>query len=121
MARKTSSQHDSRAKRYDLHFPVYFREVDSPTWLAGTTENISYSGVLFHCPASLALETTLELRLQVAVNSEGIGPAEIRSKGVVVRLEERNSPETPNALAVAMHDCRIVRPPAFNGGPVGNA
>lgn len=121
MARKTPSQQDARAKRYALHFPVYFRELDSPTWLEGTTENISYSGVLFQSPASLALETTLELRLQVAVSSEGSGPAEIRSKGVVVRLEQRNLPETPIALAVAMHDCRIVRPPSFNGSPVGNA
>src|SRR5208282_6291599 len=116
MARKTSSQndgkrranpppHDGRAKRYALHIPVHFRAVDSPTWLEGTTENISYTGVLFQSSLPLALETTLELRLQVKVGTEGSGPAEIRSKGVVVRLEQRLGPENPISLAVAMRDC----------------
>lgn len=123
MSRKTTSQHNGRAKRFALRFPVYFRSPDSSTWLEGTTENISYTGVLFHSfsPSPLALETTLELRLQITVAAQGKDPAEIRGKGVVVRLESKGVPETPVALAVAMRDCRIVRLPAIEAGPVGNA
>jgi len=121
MAHKTSSQHDGRAKRYGLHLPVYFRELGSPSWLEGTTENISYTGALFQSSARLALETTLELRLEVAAATAGRDPAEIRGKGVVVRLEQRNVSETTIALAVAMHDCRIVRRTSVGGSPVGNA
>ena len=121
MVRKISQKRNGRAKRFLLRFPVYYREVDSPTWLEGTTENISCTGVLFHSTSPFALESTLELRLQVTVASEVRDPAEIRCKGVVVRMEQRDVPETPVALAVAMRDVRLVRQPAFGGTPVGNA
>jgi hypothetical protein len=121
MASKTSSQHNGRAKRFALRFPVYYRLPDSATWMEGTTENISYTGVLFHCYSSLALKSTLELRLQITVAAECRVPAEIRGKGLVVRMEQRGVPETPVALAVAMRDCRIVRLPAMSESPVGNA
>ena len=99
MTSRTSHQNSARARRFALHLPVYFRELDSPTWLEGTTENISYTGVLFLSSSPLAPETTLELRLQVAMGTKGRDPAEIRCKGAVVRLEQRNVPETPIALA----------------------
>jgi hypothetical protein len=121
MSSKISAQSNSRAKRFALRFPVYFREPDSPTWLEGTTENISHTGVLFHSPSALELECTLELRLQITVAAEGKDPAEIRGKGVVVRKEQKGVPDTPVTLAVAMRDCRIVRRPSISGTPVGNA
>jgi len=121
MTRKISAQQSGRAKRFALHFPVYFRELDSSTWMEGTTENISYTGVLFHSPSPLALESTLEIRLQVTVAADGKDPAEIRGKGVVVRMEQRDVPQIPVALAVAMRDCRIVRRPPMGGTSVGNA
>jgi len=118
MATRISAQPTTRAQRFALRFPVYFRELDSPTWIEGTTENISYTGVLFQSSSSLALESKLELRVQVMVGHEGKNPAEIHCKGVVVRLEQRDVPKTHTALAVAMHGSRIVRP--FNKHPVGN-
>ena len=121
MARKTSRKRDGRAERFSLRFPVHFREPNSPIWFEGTTENISCTGVLFYSSAPLALESTLELRLQVTVAAEVKVPAEIRCKGVVVRMEQRDAPETPVALAVAIRDSRIVRQPSFSGSPVGNA
>lgn len=123
MSRKTTSQHNGRAKRFALRFPVYFRPPDSPTWLEGMTENISYTGVLFHSesPSLLEVESTVELRLQIAVAAQGQDPAEIRGKGVVVRLERKGVPEIPVVMAVAMRDCRIVRRPSVETGSVGSA
>ena len=120
MAPRILAQPTIRARRFPLHFPVYFRELDSPTWIEGTTENISYTGVLFQSSSSLVPESKLELRVQVTVNDEGRNPAEIHCKGVVVRLEQRDVPKTPIALAVAMHGSRIVRQPPFNKRPVRN-
>jgi c-di-GMP-binding flagellar brake protein YcgR len=121
MARRISRQHADRATRFALRFPVYFRELDSLTWLEGTTENISYTGMLFLSSSPLPPETTLELRLQLAVGTQGRDPTEIRCKGAVVRLEQRNVPETPIALAVAIRDYHIVRGHLFNESPAGNA
>ena len=114
MAYRNPQKQPGRAQRFPLHFPVYFRQPNNLTWSEGTTENISYTGVLFHSTSPLALECTIELRLQVKA------AVEIRGKGVVVRLERRDVPETPITLAVAMRDVRIVRKPPFSGGPVGN-
>jgi len=43
MGTKPSQQNTERARRFALHLPVYFRQPQSPTWLEGTTENISYA------------------------------------------------------------------------------
>jgi hypothetical protein len=120
MASRTSDQQTGRARRYALRFPVYFRELDSPTWIEGRTENISHTGVLFQSSSSLALESKIELRVQVTVGPGSRGPAEIHCKGVVVRLEQRNVPKTSLALAVAMRGSRIVRQPEFNQRAAGN-
>lgn len=99
----------ARAKRYGLRVPIYFRELGDLTWLEGITENVSHSGVLFQSASALPLNTTLELRLQVTTPGKGKRPAEIRGKGVVVRVKQKDLPDTAAALAVAMRDCRISR------------
>jgi len=121
MTPRISVQHGLRARRFALRFPVYFREPDSSTWLEGTTENISYTGMLFLSSSPLALETTLELRLQLVLGTKARDPAEIRCRGTVVRLEQRMEPKTPIALGVAIRDYRIVSQYSFKGSPVGNA
>jgi hypothetical protein len=118
MGTKTLLQNAERATRFALHFPVRFREPHSATWLEGTTENISYTGVLLRSAYPLALETALELRLELAVGGKRNHGAEVRCKGVVVRVEQRAAPETPIALAVAIKDYRIVRRVVFRGGRV---
>jgi len=117
MANDKSPQIADRARRFALRFPVYYRELDSPTWLKGTTENISHTGVLFLSSSPLPPETTLDLRLKVAVRTKGGAPAEVRCKGSVVRLEPRNAPRTPIALAVAIRDYQIVRQQVGSGDP----
>ena len=92
-----------------MHVPVYFRKLGGPKWLEGTTENVSHSGVLFQSPWALSLDTPLELRVLVTAPGKDRGPAEICSRGVVVRVESRDMSETPIALAVSMRDCRILR------------
>lgn len=110
-----------RAQRFALRFPIYYRELGSPTWLKGTTENISHTGVLFLSSSALAPEINLDLRVQVVAGTKGKGPAEVRCKGAVVRLEQRDVPQTPIALAVAIRDYRIVRQQSTAGDPVHDA
>jgi hypothetical protein len=120
MDTKTSQQNPRRARRFALHLPVYFRPPQSPTWLEGTTENISYTGVLFRSPSPFVPETLLELRLQLPVGTKHESRAsEIRCKGEVVRVEHRNAPETATALGVAIRDYHIVRRAMLKDGPVG--
>jgi hypothetical protein len=121
MSTKTLHQNAERARRFALHLPVYFRQPHSPAWLEGTTENISYTGVLFRSAHPLVPDTSLELRLQLAVGPKLSRASEIRCKGAVVRVEQTNAPENPVALAVSIRDYRIVRQVMLSGGPVGLA
>jgi hypothetical protein len=114
MGSKTLHQNAERARRFALYLPVHFRQPHSPKWLEGTTENISYTGVLFRSSYPLPLETPLELRLEVAVGSKRNHGAEIHCKGAVVRVEQRMVPEAPVALAVAIRDYRIVHRDVFS-------
>jgi len=111
-----TDQSSGRARRFALHLPVYFRQPQSLTWLEGTTENISYSGVLLRSSYPLAPKTALEMRLQVGVGPEHSLTTEIRCKGTVVRMEQRTAPKTPIALAVAIRDYHIVRRGGSTGG-----
>ena len=120
MGTKTLLQNPERARRFGLHLPVFFRQPQSPTWLEGTTENISYTGVLFRSPSSLAPETALELRLRIGRDAIETKSVEIRCKGKVVRVEQRNAPEASVAVAVAIKVSRIVRGHG-SGGVSGRA
>ena len=119
MSTKTTHQIPDRARRFALHLQVYFRHPQSPTWLEGTTENISYSGVLFRSTKVLDPDTPLELRLKLATGSKSSPAAEIRCKGAVIRVEPRNGPESPIAVAVAIKDYRIVRGVMLGGPHLG--
>ena len=121
MSTKTLHQNGERARRFALHLPVYFRQSQSTAWLEGTTENISYTGVLFRSTHPLVPETSLELRLQLAVGPKLNNASEIRCRGAVVRVEQRNAPETPVALAVSISDYRIVRQVMLRGDSMGLA
>ena len=102
--------------RFALHLPVYFRQPQSPTWSEGTTENISYSGLLLRSSYPMALKTSLEMRLLLVADPKRPRGAEIRCKGAVVRVEQRDVPATPIALAVAISDYKIVRRDLLSGG-----
>lgn len=121
MANRTHPANGARAKRYALRLPIYFREPGGPAWLEGTTENVSHTGVLLRSSSALSLDTPLELRLHVAMQGKSGGAAEICGKGVVVRVEQRDVPDTPIALAVAMRDCRILGRRPLNVTTMGKA
>jgi len=83
------------------------------------TENISYTGMLLRATHPLIPETSLELRLQLAVGANLNAPSEIRCKGAVVRVEQANGSETPVVMAIAIRDYRIVRHGVLKEGRVG--
>jgi len=106
----------TRARRFPLHFRVYYRETNSPIWFEGRTENISHTGMLFRCSCPLRLEIVVELRLKLAVGIGDDYPAEVFCKGTVVRVERGRVLPAPTALAVAIQRYRIVRSQSPPGG-----
>ena len=110
MPAKTLQQTVGRARRYGLHLPVYYRELNGHDWFEGWTENVSCTGMLFRCTAPLRVDTMVELKLQLAAGGRRDDhPAEVHCKGTVVRVEQLGGLYAPTALAVAIHPYRITR------------
>ncbi len=110
MLTKTLVQAVGRARRFTLHLRVLYRELESQDWLEGWTENISRTGMLFKCEVPLAVDTVVELKLQLASGGGKDGhPAEVLCKGTVVRVEQVGGLDASTVMAVTIHPYRITR------------
>jgi len=99
----------TRAKRFAIQIPVRYRIPHTSRWFEGRTENISYSGVLFHAECLLQPKTRVELRFELPPAILGETPGKIFGKGVVVRAEEGATSGIPPALAVSVSGYRMAR------------
>jgi hypothetical protein len=97
----------NRAKRFQIHIPVPYREPRGRVWFEGKTENISRFGVLFRTESVLSLKTKVEMRLALLVVIQEGAPCEILCSGAVVRREQSNIRGVPPALAVAIQHYRL--------------
>ena len=99
----------TRARRFAIRIPIHYRKPHTARWLEGTTENISYSGVLFRAECLLQPKTTIELRFDLPAAILGEAPGEIVCRGAVVRIEENRISAGPPALAVHIDGYRMAR------------
>ena len=99
----------TRAKRFAIQIPIYYRKPHASRWFEGRTKNISYSGVLFRAESLLQPTTTVELKFELPAAILGEAPGEILCKGAVVRIEESPVSAIPPALAVHIDGYRMAR------------
>jgi len=88
-----------RAQRFNLHLPLKYRQLGENEWLAGTTENISRSGLLFRAEEMMSPHAQVEINLVLPVEIAGLAPAEVICRGEVVRTVEAETPAMSPALA----------------------
>ena len=97
-----------RGKRFDLHWPIWYRMVTETEWHSGTTENISFSGALIHGKTSTVPATPL-----VVVIALPSTPSRPRSclvgEGRVVRRITAAPQAEGSAFAVAVNRYRFDR------------
>lgn len=96
-----------RAKRFKLQLPLKYRPLGENSWRAGTTENISRSGMLFRgeemVPASVQIEISLVLPPEIA----GLSAAEVVCRGEIVRTMEAEGKAMSPALAAKILQYRF--------------
>jgi PAS domain S-box-containing protein len=90
-----------RARRYNLHLPLRYRQLGEKSWRPGTTENISRSGLLFHAAEQLQPNVQLEINLVLPVEIAGLAATEVVCRGEVVR-SETTRPGEPGAVSPAL-------------------
>jgi two-component system cell cycle sensor histidine kinase/response regulator CckA len=90
-----------RARRFNLHLPLRYRQVGEKTWRPGTTENISRSGLLFRADETLQPSAQLEINLVLPIEIAGIAATEVVCRGEVVRAEKAREGE-PGKVSPAL-------------------
>jgi PAS domain S-box-containing protein len=88
-----------RAQRFRLHLPLRYREIGAPDWRAGTTEDISRSGMLFQAEALVLPSVQLEINLVLPPEIAGLTSAEVLCRGEVVRALGAEAPAMKPKLA----------------------
>ena len=99
----------SRAQRYPLSLAVCYREQGSADWHAGTTQNLSESGILLLAGRATQENAAIEMRIQLPVTGRSQSGAEVVCRGTVVRTISSTGPGVMPAMAVALSDYRFVR------------
>lgn len=97
-----------RGHRFALHLPVWYRIVGETEWHSGTTEDVSYSGVMLRTEESSV--PTSPAVVVIALPSTGSEPAGCLMGGArVVRSTEYPHKEPRWAFAVTFMWCRLDR------------
>ena len=98
-SRSRSRMAPFRAQRFNLHLPLKYRQLGEDDWRAGTTENISRSGVLFRVEDLMPANAQVEISLILPAEIAGLSAAEVVCRGEVVRTIEPNGSTLGPALA----------------------
>jgi hypothetical protein len=104
-----------RAQRFQLRLPLRYRRVGETEWHAGTTENISRSGMLFRAHDVLEPDSQLEINLVLPAEIAGLSGTEVVCRGEVVRAIEYEGESVSPALAARILQYH------FQHGPVPRA
>ncbi len=105
-----------RARRFNLHLPLRYRPLGETSWRAGTTENISRSGLLFQAQELLRPNAQLEISLVLPAEIAGLAATEVICRGEVVRSVEAQGQGVSPALAA-----KILQYHFQHGAHVGEA
>jgi len=92
---------DGRAKRYPVALPVRYRVSGSDICYAGSTENMSLSGLLFTSPVMLDVGSSVEVWVQMPEVSDGGNRSMLYCRGPVVRLGWSNDLRPAAAIRIA--------------------
>src|SRR4029077_14096345 len=96
-----------RAKRFKLQLPRKYRPLGEENWRAGTTENISRSGLLFRAEEIMPENVQIEINLVLPPEIAGLSAAEVVCRGEIVRTMSAESSAMSPALAAKILQYRF--------------
>ncbi len=98
----------TRAPRYPIVAPVFYKPYGGTEWHVGTTVNISRSGVLFHGGMDIAVKTPLEMQIEFPAEVTGDSGTRLTCWGPVVRKIAPTSQDPLPALAASISRYRFI-------------
>ena len=106
-----------RAQRFAIAMPIQYRSSNEITWLDGTVENISRTGVLLRGPQIMSVATPIQMRFELPAEFGGQTGALVTCRGEVVRTLLPPADDAPKPLAATILDFTFVR--GASGGEMG--
>src|SRR5690242_10236581 len=97
-----------RARRLKLDGPVRYRVKNVGTWLEGTIENISQSGVLFQGPQQLPVNALVEMVFEMPEEISGQKNSNVLCQARVIRSREARDTAESFGLAASILDYRFI-------------
>jgi hypothetical protein len=112
--RRTSRSHAKkptwvpRARRLKLDLPVRFRVKNVGSWLEGTIENLSQSGVLFQGPQELPENTLVEMVFEMPEEISGQKNSNVLCQARIIRSKQTHSTAESVGLAASILDYKFL-------------
>jgi len=106
----TQRKPSDRAPRFAIPIAILYRTPGDVSWLEGWTENISKSGVLFRADHAIALNTPVEMMMEIPtfIATPVAGPAICR--GRIVRTVAKSPRQDRHSMAAAILEYELARP-----------
>ena len=94
-----------RARRLKLQVPVRYRVKNLGSWLEGTIENLSQSGVLFQGPQALPENTLVEMVFEMPEEISGQKNSSVLCQARIIRSKQaHNTADTMGLAASILHN-----------------
>jgi hypothetical protein len=98
-----------RARRLRMDLPLRYRAKNLSTWYEGAIQNISQSGVLFHGPQQLPVNTLMEMIFEMPELISGQKNSNVLCQGRLIRIKDAaDNVEETFALAASILDYRFL-------------
>jgi len=99
----------TRAQRFPIQALMQYRLNGEGAWHAGTVENISSKGVLFHTEHPVGIDSPIEVVVNVIGSLDGEHGSKMVSRGKVVRLSPCGADPACTMMAAELYHLRILR------------
>ena len=99
----------ARAQRFPIQATMQYRVDGEERWYAGTVENISSTGILFHGDHSVELDSPIEVTVSVPARLAGGHSSKMVSRGRIVRSSPCEGDQACILLGAVLYHLRILR------------
>ena len=107
--RETRLSWTPRARRIKVQGQdILYRPKGTTSWLRGTVDNISSSGMYFVCDQPVEENTELEMFLEMPVEITGQKNSRVMARGMVVRINAPAKEGDKSAIAAGIWDYQFV-------------
>jgi hypothetical protein len=99
----------ARARRFSIKAVVHYRVLGEERWYAGTVDNMSSTGILFHGKRVINISSSIEVTVHIPGSAAAGHRSKMVSRGMIVRLMRGTIDPQFTMMAAALHHLRLLK------------